>query len=220
MSLAVPLTRVTTFARTTGNHLQKWLLRPIATPNKNLELSGTATDTTIVEYPNRRLVGIVAEAVGYGVLLLILGSGLPDALMQLADPYLQASSLSAELKQLSIGLVGLVGFLLVIYLFARLFAGLISRVLRPVTRQVYCPEALHNDLRRTVHNVHPLRSYPESVELAQRLQFIVDELGRVRLCEQEDQMLESSRQRLRDIDRECRALTTTPNTLLAGTPSH
>lgn len=220
MTIAVPITRFTTFARTTGTHLQKWLLRPIVTPNKNLALSATATDDTIVQFPNRRLAGLVAKTGVLGVLLLMMGSTVPSALAQMATPYIQTSSLSVDAKQLSSDLVYLAGFLLILYLFVRFFAILINRVLRPVTRQVYCPDALHTDLRRTVHNVHHLRSYPESVELAQRLQFIVDELGRVRLREQEDHMLESARQRLRDIDRECRALTTTPNTLLAGTHSH
>lgn len=213
MTIALPSARFTAFARTSGHRLQNWLLRPIATPNKHLELSATATDDTIVQYPNRRLVGIVAEVGVFGVSLLVLGTKLPDVLMQLTDPYVQASSLSDELKSLTSGLVGLTGFLLVVYLFARLLAMTISRVLRPVTRQVYCPDALHTDLRRTVHNVHHVRSYPESAELAKRLQFIVDELGRVRLCEQEDQMVQAARQRFADIDRHCRALTTVPNTL-------
>lgn len=196
------------------DNLYAALMRPSVIANTTLVISDSATDSEILEYPNRRLAGIIGETLITGIIVLWVASMLPTALAELSAPYLDASTLSPELQQWTRGLIALVGFVVVVYLGVRVFTGIARRALRPVTRRVYCPVALQDDLRRSVHNVHHLRSYPESVDLAGRLQHVVDELGRVRQSGTELVMLHNATTRLAEIDDQCKALTTTPNTLL------
>lgn len=196
------------------DNLYAALMRPSVIANTTLVISDSATDSEILEYPNRRLARIIGETLITGIFVLWMASMLPTALTELSAPYLDASALSTELQQWTRGLIALVGFAVVVYLGVRVFTGIAQRALRPVTRRVYCPVALQDDLRRSVHNAHHIRSYPESVDIADQLQHVVDELGRVRQSGTELVMLHTARNRLAEIDDQCQALTTTPNTLL------